>query len=365
MSDFFEQGFTIGEASWHGKETLVMRELSLPEDRDEAYCLAGHNYEVIERPNGNVGRLVDPNTFAGNLTRVNGEWRSFDLRQDKKGLYVKQIDADGKPGLLHGNFLEVTNDSYEVIPNTVGWDLLEAMFAQGLKLDTGFVLKGGAICVVTAYLPEVIEIPGDDSRTFPYVSASWGHGGIKGLAVRSTNVREVCWNTVSASEALATKAGTQFNFRHTKNWREYVEDAKKVMGGLVEDTASYKETMLELAGQPVTSDQRERFATAIAIGATSIATTIKWKGECAQGLFSPRVQTNAENARDAVLGLFNGPTIPEAHKLTGYGLHLAATEYLDHIRGHRSDDSYITRTLLRDEPAKARIPRLVRELIEA
>ena len=84
-----------------------MRELSLPEDRDEAYCLAGHNYEVIERPNGNVGRLVDPNTFAGNLTRVNGEWRSFDLRQDKKGLYVKQIDADGKPGLLHGNFLEV------------------------------------------------------------------------------------------------------------------------------------------------------------------------------------------------------------------------------------------------------------------
>ena len=200
---------------------------------------------------------------------------------------------------------------------------------------------------------------------FPYVSASWGHGGIKGLAVRSTNVREVCWNTVSASEVLATKAGAQFNFRHTKNSAQIVEDAKKVMGGLVEDTASYKETMLELAGQPVTSDQRERFATAIAIGATSIATTIKWKGECAQGLFSPRVQTNAENARDAVLGLFNGPTIPEAHALTGYGLHLAASEYLDHLRGHRSDDCYVTRTLLAERPAKASLQRIVHELVEA
>jgi hypothetical protein len=60
-----------------------------------------------------------------------------------------------------------------------------------------------------------------------------------------------------------------------------------------------------------------------------------------------------------------GPTIPEAHNLTAYGLHLAGVEYFDHLRGYRSQDSYVKRTLLSDNPAKANLIKTIRECVAA
>jgi phage/plasmid-like protein (TIGR03299 family) len=341
---------------------LIQEELTLPQDRPKAEILAGHDYEVVEVPNGNIGRVIDPETYTGNIARVNGEWRSLDVRAEKKALYVKQQRPEG-PGPLHGNFLEVANDSYEVIPNSIGWDLMEALFDEGLKLDTGFVLKGGAICVITAFLPEAVYLPGDSSRIFPFVSASWGHDGSRGLNVRSTNVREVCWNTFSASELVANAAGTQFTFRHTKNWRERVAEAKKVISGLAEQNEAYVEVLQEFASTPVDSGTKQRFALAVALDQRA-KSTLRFKEDVAKGVYSPKVQRNAESAAEKVLALFNTASIPEAHKDTAYGLFLAGGEYLDHVRKYQSDDSYVGRTLLRDEPAKARLPKLIRDLVE-
>jgi|GEM_PF-2206943 len=362
MPAYYESGFAVREASWHQLETLIQEELTLPADREKAYQLAGHDFDVVEVPNGNIGKVVDPETYQGNLARVNGEWRSLDIRPEKKGLYVKQGTKEA-PGQLNGNFLEVANDSYEVIPNGIGWDLMTALFDEGLKLDTGFVLQGGAICVVTAFLPEAVQITGDDSRIFPFVSASWGHTGNRGLSVRSTEVREVCWNTFSASEFLAESVGTQFNFRHTKNWRERIEEAKKVIKGLATQNEAYRELMEQYANTPVDHATRERFAMAVALDQRA-SSTLKFREDVAKGVYSPKVQRNAEAARDAVLALFNGPTVPEAHKLTAYGLILAGGEYLDHVRKYQTAESYVGRTLLRDEPAKARLPKLIRDLVE-
>ena len=240
---------------------------------------------------------------------------------------------------------------------------MEALFSEGLKLDTGFVLKEGAICVLTAFLPEAIYLPGDTSRIFPFVSASWGHDGSRGLNVRSTNVREVCWNTFSASELVAGAAGTQFTFRHTKNWRERIEEAKKVIQGLGKQNELYVEMLQEYAATPVDSLTKDRFAMAVALDQRA-KSTLQFKEDVAKGIYSPKVQRNAEKARDAVLALFNGPTIPDAHKETAYGLFLAGGEYLDHVRKYQTEDSYVGRTLLRDEPAKARLPKLIRDLVE-
>ena len=57
-------------------------------------------------------------------------------------------------------------------------------------------------------------------------------------------------------------------------------------------------------------------------------------------------------ARAKVRAIFDGPTIPEAHRNTAYGLVQAGIEYLDHLRSYRNSDTYLGRTLLRDEPLK-------------
>ena len=80
---------------------------------------------------------------------------------------------------------------------------------------------------------------------------------------------------------------------------------------------------------------------------------------------SDRVKRNMETERAKVNSLFFGPTIPEAHRLTGYGLHLAGIEYFDHLRLARTSDSYVKRTLLTDNPAKTSLRKTIREVVAA
>ena len=114
---------------------------------------------------------------------------------------------------------------------------------------------------------------------------------------------------------------------------------------------------MELVNLPVTPEQRDMF----------VSTIIGDKG----GLLSTneatsnRVKNNIESERAKVNALFFGPTIPEAHHLTAYGLHLAGVEYFDHLRGYRSHDSYVKRTLLSANPAKSNLIRTIREVVAA
>jgi hypothetical protein len=113
----------------------------------------------------------------------------------------------------------------------------------------------------------------------------------------------------------------------------------------------------ELAAIPVTPNQRDLFVSEIIGdkgGLLSMAPAT-----------SERVKQNIEGERAKVNSLFFGPTIPDAHKLTGYGLHCAGVEYFDHLRNFRSQESYVRRTLLSDNPAKAALVKTIRELVAA
>jgi phage/plasmid-like protein (TIGR03299 family) len=322
--DYFDQGFCVRVPSWHQKETLVMDDLILPRDRARAMELSGHNFEIIERDVA----------VAGNTT-------------------IKK--ADGWKALLKsgsGDVLNIVRDSYKVIQNDVGWDVLEAIVGEGAKLDTGMTLKGGAVCIVTAFLDEPYRISGDDSLTLPYMVARWTHDGSGSLTAKPTSVRVVCANTDEASSAEARRLGVEFTFRHTKNVMERIEDAKMLMRGVRAQHQAYVELAEELATIPVSREQRSLF----------INLFLPMPPEA---LISERVKNNVEEARASVHALFIGKTIPEAHRDTAYGLRLAGVEYLDHLRGYRNRDSYVGRQLLRTEPAKAALGKLIKEVVAA
>jgi phage/plasmid-like protein (TIGR03299 family) len=263
--------------------------------------------------------------------------------------------AKGWKGLVNsesGDILNVVRSSYEVIQNDVGWDIVDMIIGEGAKYETGITLKDGAVCLVTAWLDEPVQITGDDSATLPYLVVRWTHDGSGSLVARSTTVRVVCANTDSLSAAEARRNGTEYRFRHTKNVKSRIEDAKMAIKGLRDDFATFTRLSEELAQTPVTVGQRELF----------VCSLLPMPPEA---LISDRVVENVETARRAVRNLFTGPTIPEAHKLTAYGLRLAGVEYLDHLRGYRSKDTYVGRQLLRDEPAKVKLAALIREVVKA
>jgi hypothetical protein len=119
--------------------------------------------------------------------------------------------------------------------------------------------------------------------------------------------------------------------------------------------------MEELATIQVTPTAREQFVSALVLG-QKVANISRFKADVAKGAYSAKVQQNVADATKAVLGLFAGPTIPDEHKLTGYGLHLAGVEYLDHIRKANNEASRVGRSLLKDDPAKARLTPLLKEV---
>jgi phage/plasmid-like protein (TIGR03299 family) len=340
----FNQGFFVRVPAWHGLG-IVLDDYP---GREEAQRLAGHDFDVVSAPAfSRVGIPENPQYVV-----IPG-W---------KQLIAKSNGSERSA--VHGNLLNLARDSYEPIQNSVPYDFAEALLEQGFQYETGITLKDGALCAITLKLDEPITITGDDSPVLPYLGLSWSHDGSGALRGRSTTVRQVCANTVAASEAEGARLGTDFSIRHTKNWRDRVADAKKAIQGTRKDIESYREAMEAFAAMPITRTDVRTFAEALVLDQT-VNSIARYKADVASGKYSVRVQNNVEREAAKVMALFNGPTIPEAHKLTGYGLFQAGVEYLDHVRKYQSTDSYVGRTLLRNEPAKARLPKLVRELAEA
>jgi phage/plasmid-like protein (TIGR03299 family) len=343
MPAYFEQGFSVRQPMWHGLGEVLA---DYP-GREKAMELAGHDFTLIETP------FYLPTALAGDDDLRDGD--TFTFLPDDDGMeHLNRLDpAKGWKAIRRedsGELMHVARDSYTIIQNTVGWDVVDAMVGEGVKYETGLTLKGGATCSVLAWLDEPVTIPGDDSTILPWVNVSWHHDGSGSLSARPTSIRTVCWNTQTAAEAQGRRLGREFVFRHTANVMARVEEAKLAMLGVRDAHAEYIELATELASLPITAKGRELFVT-------------QFIPMPPEALISDRVAKNVEDARGAVRALFDGPTIPDDHRFTAYGLHLAGGEYLDHLRGYRSSDTYFGRCMLRHEGAKAKLTTLIRDVV--
>lgn len=320
--------FLVRKPAWHRFGTVLQ---DYP-GREEAMRLAGHRFVVIER-----APYWYPDEDSINTARI-----------PKQKLLVKQDMDSGELTPL-----KVMDESYTVVQNEICWDLIDALIGEGVKYETGGTLDDGALCFVTAWLDEPGTVTGDDSPTWPYGFVNWGHTGNGSITAGSSSIREVCANTVAMAEQDAEAGGRLFRFRHTKNVMSRVEDAKLVIRGISAAHNDYMELAEELAQIRVSENQRELFVSLL------IPTP-------PEALISERVMGNIEKAREQVRGILTeGNTVPEYHQLTAYGLMQAGVEYLDHLRGYRSDYTYMGRTLLRPEPLKAKLVPLIREVARA
>jgi len=324
MPAYFNQGFSVREIPWH-RQGHVLEDYP---GREEAMRLAGHDFRVIERP-----------------VLVQG-FKSNHVAKDFKALVQTGT----------GNILSVVKTTYKIIQNAVAYDLAELLFDQGFKFETGVTLMDGALCAITLRLNEPITISGDDSKTLPYGWVNWSHDGSAALHVGTGTIRIVCANTSHAAEMESKGLKTQFSFRHTANVHARIEDAKAAIKGARATMDVYRTMAEELATIPVTPAERDLF----------VSTIIGERGSRENAATaSARVLNNIEGERAKVNAVFLSKTMPEAHRLTGYGLFLAGTEYFDHLRNFKSKDSYVKRTLLERNPAKANLNRTIREICAA
>jgi phage/plasmid-like protein (TIGR03299 family) len=316
-------------------------------------------FSVREMPWHRAGNILDeyPGSWAGARTHAGLDWEPitepvYELHGvDTAGLPVFE-PVEGWNRIARsdtGKTLAVTRDTYTLINHGEMGEIVEAVLAQpNVRWETAGSLSGGAKVWCLAMLDEPVELPGDDTATYPYLAITNHHDGGGSCALRATAVRIVCANTFAAAELEGDRHGATFSFRHSKGWRDRIDEARNAVTGARREIAAYKALAAELLDIRVNAKQRELF----------VAEFVPMPPE---GLVSDRVVANVETARQALRNILASPTTAHVAD-TGYGLVQAAGEYLDHIRAARSWETRLNRTLLRPEPLKHKALALVRSI---
>jgi phage/plasmid-like protein (TIGR03299 family) len=338
-----EAMFSVRQNAWHDPTGRFTRD-RYPSSIAQAREWAGQQWEPVEAQGFERIKVDDAASFGFGDQDVVVELAD--------GRYIFRPIAGEKRVIRSdtGAHLRTVLDTYEIIGNGTMWAVIEAICDQpNVMFETGGVLDGGRRVWALARLDEPWSAPGDPSLTYPYVAFLNRHDGRASAKTVNTTERIVCKNTFGAADAEGKETGREYNFRHTKNVMDRIEEAKQALRGLREDTRAWQELATQLALMPVTTGQRELFVT-------------EFIPMPPEGIISDRVVDNVEEARKQIRAILDGVTC-EGIAYTAYGLVQAAGEYLDHVRRHRNRDTYVTRTLLKPEPLKAKAVQLAREVV--
>ena len=333
MAHYFESGFTVRTPSWHRLETVLDEH---PDNWDDARMAAGLMWEP---------RMVP-------LFRRDVDAEGNEVYVEAEGAKLVERDDNARP-------LGVVSDTFELLSHAQMGEIAEAIVGAGnVRYETAGSVREGRTVYSLLLLDEPYEIKGDvDSfgdpvLTLPYLALLNSHDGTGACKVLYTQVRVVCANTVQAADADGDRHGAQFSFRHTTGLAGRVEEAKDALKLARVEALRWKSVAEELHAITISDEQQLIFLN-------------EFMPEPPSGLASDRVRANVARDRQQFMTILNDSLTNCEIAHTGLGLVNAAVEYLDHVRGFRTSDTYMGRQLLRPEPLKAKAVALVRELATA
>jgi len=321
---YFESGFSVRKPSWHGQEMLLD---DYPVDWADARVKAGLLWEphlVIPQYEWppDSGKIVSADNFR------------LVVRDDT------------------GDVLGQRTDEFVLVSHADMGRILEEIIGGNIKFETAGSVQGGRMVWALVYLDEPYTVTGDEMDThYPFIALLNGHAGTAAVKLTLTQVRVVCWNTWQQAFAEGARHGREFTFRHVGDPMERIEAAKAAIQGVRDEAKEYVEMAAGLLGMTVTDVQVRKFLS-------------EFIPEPPADVVSDRVRENIAEARRRFDFIYSESPTTEKIRGTGYGLLMAATEYLDHVRDYNSRDTYLGRTLLRREPMKARALATIRRVVK-
>lgn len=307
-----DQMFTVREAAWHGLGEV------LPEHptREEAQRIA-HNWEPISEPlYRGVPTITDEGELETRYEEVEG-WKG-NVRSDTN------------------HMLGVTSDTYELVGNNEMYEIAEALEGESggsVQYETGGSLKGGSKVWLLVRLQEPLKINNDPlTATIPYYSLQNAHDGSGSFRGQATMTRIVCDNTAQMADFDARQRGTEFTFRHSKNVKDRISEARVALTGWRESVENWQRMNEMLLASKVDASGLEDF----------IEQFIEMPKA---GTVSQRVTYNVLDARNQLRDIINGETC-EGIGHTAYGLVQGSIEYAQHYRKANGAESRFKRAYL-------------------
>lgn len=312
-------------------------------------------------PKGEFSVVEYPNDWEDARTRADLAWEpkivpsyTRTVALDENGVSEQYDEVEGTRFITRddtGAVLVPVGPGYTPVGNGALGEFAEALFEENnseTKIVTAGHVDGGKLVWMLLQVAEPFVFAGDDSPTYPYLALMNGHGGSSFYAM-PTEHRIVCRNIYRAAELAGKNKPTTFKFRHTGSVMDRVDEARHTLRGVKEDTLAAQELAAGLASIPASENAYLDF----------VAMFLPDPAERGEQV-SDRVRENISRARGVLDRIYNGPTC-DGNRGSALGLVHASVEYLDHMRGYRSQTKYLKRTVLQPEELKARAVRQARE----
>ena len=261
----------------------------------------------------------------------------LDWRVDQLPVHVPTIDSNtGLRGFKTvegyrantrndtGEVLGIVGDRYHVIQNHESFEFLDSLLQDGImRYESAGALFGGRVVWVLARMPSVDEIvPGDNCHRYLLFQTS--HDGSLKLTCTPTNVRVVCWNTLS----VARGSQIAMKFRHTTNVGKRLDTVRQWVSQYDSQFTLFRDHARTLAATPITSfDDVKRYVT------TLFPEPDNGKPGRARTIWDQKLTAIIENLERGTqrTGMVGG-----RHNL--WTVLNAVTEYVDHQSTFRSSD---------------------------
>lgn len=244
-----------------------------------------------------------------------------------------QTDA-GKESVSIDNFKAIIRDDGKQI-GVVGKDfetvqpieMLEhfrPLLETGLiELETGMSLRDGKQMVVLGKIKvaETEVVKGDPIKT--YYIMYMGFDGSLSIGISRTNTRVVCANTLKASQ----DEGIEYKFKHTKNVRMRMDQARTIIQRDIEKFHSNVESYKYLASKKTDRKTQEAY----------IQNVFLTKDEIAGDKEISTKKTNLVNNVIDLLDTQKGLELVPAIRGTAWQAYNAVSDYLTHDYGRNVD----------------------------
>lgn len=153
------------------------------------------------------------------------------------------------------------------------------------------------------------------------------------------------------ASAYGDRSGYQVVIRHAGNVEERLEQAKSTLQGLRQETHDYIELATEMSKLNVNDRQVRAFIEEFIPSPAEHGVQI-----------SDRVKGNIDKAREMFRSIYLDSPTTDGVRGSAWGLVQSATEYLDHSRSYRNQDSFLGRSILGVEKTKAKALTLARQV---
>lgn len=150
--------------------------------------------------------------------------------------------------------LGVVSPDYQVVQNRELAYMAQRVAGNGLKVDSGGTLRGGARVWLSVTAPS-FDVNGCSSDTVnPFLLLTNGHDGLFSLSGTPTSRRVYCENTLNMALAEGRKQNMCISIRHKGNMQEKMEDLMNTIDEFYHRTEVFQKQANLMAGIPASSD---------------------------------------------------------------------------------------------------------------